>query len=276
MQRSTFIDRRQHDFRNRNEARLPVGGHRRNYTRVVRRSALPRRRARQDPGQQRRRPHLEAPQQSRAREHDQEPRRPWRPSAPERRLHRALARSSSPRTSARGSPPERPATRQAERPRLSPPRLRLDARGGAAARRLERRAEGGVRAAAVEAQDAYYREHYDPATFDVIVVDGEPIGRLYVARWDDEIRIIDITLVPEHRRRGLGTALLRELLDEGARTGKRVASTSRGTTRPCGCTSGSASPLRRTGASTCCSRPLLPSRTRPRTASPTRRGRSAR
>ena len=74
-----------------------------------------------------------------------------------------------------------------------------------------------------EAQDAYYREHYDGASFDVIEVDGEPAGRLYVARWEDEIRIMDIALLPKHRGGGVGTRLLRELLDEGARTGKRVS-----------------------------------------------------
>jgi ribosomal protein S18 acetylase RimI-like enzyme len=74
-----------------------------------------------------------------------------------------------------------------------------------------------------EAQDAYYREHYHPATFDVIEVDGASAGRLYVARWEDEIRIIDIALLPEHRGRGIGTALLRELLAEGARAGKRLS-----------------------------------------------------
>ena len=74
-----------------------------------------------------------------------------------------------------------------------------------------------------EAQDAYYREHYFPATFDVIDVEGEPVGRLYVARWEDEIRIIDIALLAEHRGRGTGTALLRELLDEAGRAGKRLS-----------------------------------------------------
>lgn len=74
-----------------------------------------------------------------------------------------------------------------------------------------------------EAQDAYYRERYRLATFDVIEVDSEPVGRLYVARWDDEIRIMDIALLPEHRGKGLGTQLLRDLLDEGARTRKRVS-----------------------------------------------------
>ena len=55
-----------------------------------------------------------------------------------------------------------------------------------------------------EAQDTYYREHYDAATFDVIEVDAEPVGRLYVARWEDEIRIVDIALLPECRGRGRG------------------------------------------------------------------------
>src|SRR3954451_1182163 len=74
-----------------------------------------------------------------------------------------------------------------------------------------------------DAQDTHYREHYDGASFHVVEVDGEPAGRLYVARWEDEIRIMDIALLPEYRGAGVGTRLLRELLDEGARTGKRVS-----------------------------------------------------
>ena len=74
-----------------------------------------------------------------------------------------------------------------------------------------------------DAQDAYYHEHYTGATFDVIEVDGEPAGRLYVARWEDEIRIMDIALLPEQRGTGVGTRLVRELLAEGARSGKRVS-----------------------------------------------------
>jgi len=73
-----------------------------------------------------------------------------------------------------------------------------------------------------EAQDRHYREQYDGAVYDVIEVDGRPAGRLYVARWADEIRIIDIALLPKIRGRGIGTALLHHLLDEGARTGKWV------------------------------------------------------
>jgi ribosomal protein S18 acetylase RimI-like enzyme len=74
-----------------------------------------------------------------------------------------------------------------------------------------------------EAQDAYYREHYHPATFDVVEVDGEAVGRLYVVRWEDEIRIIDIALLPEHRGRGVGTSVIQALLDEAAAFGKRLS-----------------------------------------------------
>ena len=74
-----------------------------------------------------------------------------------------------------------------------------------------------------EAQDAYYREHYDPATFDVVEVDGEPAGRLYVARWEDEIRIMDIALLPQFRGHGVGARLLRGLLDEAARARRRLS-----------------------------------------------------
>lgn len=73
-----------------------------------------------------------------------------------------------------------------------------------------------------QAQHAYYQERYTGTRFDVILRDGEPIGRLYVARWDDEIRIVDIALLPEHRGGGIGTAILRSLLAEAAAAGKPV------------------------------------------------------
>ncbi len=74
-----------------------------------------------------------------------------------------------------------------------------------------------------EAQDRHYRENYAGASLDVVECDGAPAGRLYVARWSDEIRIIDIALLPEFRGRGIGTRLLRGLLDEAARTRRRLS-----------------------------------------------------
>jgi ribosomal protein S18 acetylase RimI-like enzyme len=87
--------------------------------------------------------------------------------------------------------------------------------------------EPGVREAFLEhqfgAQDHHYRTHYPGATLDVIEVDGERAGRLYVHRGDTDIRIIDIALAPEFRRRGIGTELLRELMDEAAASGRSLS-----------------------------------------------------
>lgn len=72
------------------------------------------------------------------------------------------------------------------------------------------------------AQDRWYREHYPRASFELVVVDGEPAGRLYLHRGESEIRIVDIALLPEHRRKGVGSSLLGELLAEADTAGKRV------------------------------------------------------
>ena len=64
------------------------------------------------------------------------------------------------------------------------------------------------------AQQHYYAEKYPTGTHDVILSDGSQVGRIYVARLDQEIRIIDITLIPAERNRGIGSYLIKELLDE--------------------------------------------------------------
>lgn len=74
-----------------------------------------------------------------------------------------------------------------------------------------------------QAQHAYWRENYTDTSWDLIVRDGEPVGRLYVARWPDDIRIVDIALMPEHRGAGLGTRLIRELFAEGDASGRKVS-----------------------------------------------------
>lgn len=65
------------------------------------------------------------------------------------------------------------------------------------------------------AQDRFYRENYPGAVFEVILLDEKPAGRLYIHRRADEIRVMDITLLPEFRGRGIGTKLLQQVLDEG-------------------------------------------------------------
>ena len=71
-----------------------------------------------------------------------------------------------------------------------------------------------------EAQDSHYRSHYANTSYDVVLVDGEPAGRLYVGRWPEEIRVVDIALLPAFRGRGVGTRLLRDLMDQATAAGK--------------------------------------------------------
>jgi ribosomal protein S18 acetylase RimI-like enzyme len=73
-----------------------------------------------------------------------------------------------------------------------------------------------------EAQHAHYQRYYPNADWLVIASRGEDIGRLYIERWPSQHRIIDIAFLPEYRRKGLGNALLRDLLDEAAAAGKAV------------------------------------------------------
>ena len=67
------------------------------------------------------------------------------------------------------------------------------------------------------AQQHHYRTHDEDADFAVVELDGEPVGRLYVARRPERIHVIDIAILPAWRGHGHATALLRQLLAEGAR-----------------------------------------------------------
>ncbi len=54
----------------------------------------------------------------------------------------------------------------------------------------------------------------------MILAEGRPAGRLYVARWPGEICIVDIALLPERRNRGIGTKLLEDLICESEASAK--------------------------------------------------------
>ena len=74
-----------------------------------------------------------------------------------------------------------------------------------------------------DAQHGHYQQHYPTARFDVVLAGDTPIGRLYVDRRDDDIRIVDIALLPAHRGRGIGSGLLDTILEEAASSGRTVS-----------------------------------------------------
>ena len=57
----------------------------------------------------------------------------------------------------------------------------------------------------------------------VILDDGERAGRLYVQQDGEVTRIVDLTLMPQFRSRGIGTRVLRDLSALAARDGHRLA-----------------------------------------------------
>lgn len=73
------------------------------------------------------------------------------------------------------------------------------------------------------AQHAHYQQHYPDSDWLVTMRDGDDIGRLYIERSPTQHNIIDIAFLPEHRGKGLGEALLRDVMDEAAARGKPVS-----------------------------------------------------
>ena len=74
-----------------------------------------------------------------------------------------------------------------------------------------------------EAQREHYRKYY--AGGDFFIVEDEEnrsVGRLYLYRFIDDLRIVDIAIVPEHRCRGFGGMILRKVVDEAFASGRDV------------------------------------------------------
>jgi GNAT superfamily N-acetyltransferase len=71
-----------------------------------------------------------------------------------------------------------------------------------------------------DAQHRHYRQHYPDAEWLVIERDGEGVGRLYLEEWKDQLRLIDIALLPDARGAGLGSAILADLMAQAKAAGK--------------------------------------------------------
>ena len=65
-----------------------------------------------------------------------------------------------------------------------------------------------------------YDARFPDARYQLIVIDGEPAGRIWVGEDEEQIRLLDIALLPQFQKRGAGTVLLRELMNEAKGKGK--------------------------------------------------------
>jgi len=73
-----------------------------------------------------------------------------------------------------------------------------------------------------ELQHRHYTQVYPDADFLVVEFDGRPVGRYYLALVQDDYLIVDISLLPSLRGRGLGSAIIAATLAQADRADSNV------------------------------------------------------
>jgi RimJ/RimL family protein N-acetyltransferase len=71
-------------------------------------------------------------------------------------------------------------------------------------------------------QARMFDQKFDPASQEIVQVDGVDAGTLAVEETDEEIWLAVIEIHPRFQGRGLGTAIIQSVLDRGAATVKPV------------------------------------------------------
>jgi len=74
-----------------------------------------------------------------------------------------------------------------------------------------------------EAQHSHYSIHHADAEWLIVERAGEAIGRLYLRDDPEVFHIVDISLMPDSRGRGIGGAIMQDVLDQAGDAGKAVS-----------------------------------------------------
>lgn len=84
----------------------------------------------------------------------------------------------------------------------------------------------GQREAFLRWQFDLQRKEYDTrfphARYQIVIIDGEPAGRIWIGESDEEMRLLDIGILPQFQNRGAGTLLLKNLIAEATALGKTL------------------------------------------------------
>jgi ribosomal protein S18 acetylase RimI-like enzyme len=67
-----------------------------------------------------------------------------------------------------------------------------------------------------DSQHRFYFASYDTAQYGIIQWTDKPVGRLYVDYQDDEVRVLEIAILPDYRGRGIGRIVMTGLCLEAA------------------------------------------------------------
>jgi ribosomal protein S18 acetylase RimI-like enzyme len=70
-----------------------------------------------------------------------------------------------------------------------------------------------------QAQRDFHTRVFSPGRWQIITVDGADAGMLHVEHRPDEIYLARIELHPDHQQRGIGSRLIRNLLQQARRQG---------------------------------------------------------
>lgn len=65
-------------------------------------------------------------------------------------------------------------------------------------------------------QDTWFEKGLSEATFEVIEKDGRPVGALAVQQAPDHLFLMELQILPDCQHHGIGTAVLRSLLERAA------------------------------------------------------------
>ena len=72
-------------------------------------------------------------------------------------------------------------------------------------------------------QDRQFRSNFPDAEWLIVEQGGAPVGRLYLAEQDGAVHVIDVSIAAAARGRGLGGALLEDVMAAAATEGKGVS-----------------------------------------------------